>query len=225
MEVRIVKTRSKDVRLLLSIISILVFTGCQGTGQTVNFNPHALSSPSPKTPVVDEESLTIVVKPFQDARPHQERLGSRTHLWGGVTHFNAWNGNISEGMATLALDYLQQHKQWQASQGTDSSTQTSPASDVTLTGTILSLNANAKSGFGFTDITIDMRVRFEARNKVDGSTVRMVLGAKGSDTVAIFSPQDVEELLNLVSYDLYQQLFQDLAVKNKAFHLQSASRP
>jgi len=225
MEVRIVKTRSKDVKLLLSIISILAFAGCQGTGQTVNFNPHALSSPSPKTATVDGESLTIVVEPFQDARPHQERLGSRTHLWGGITHFNAWNGNISEGMATLALDYLQQHKQWHTSQGTDSSTQTNPTRDVTLTGTILSLNANAKSGFGFTDITIDMRVRFEAKNTADGSTVRMVLGAKGSDTVAVFSPEDVEQLLNLVAYDLYKQLFQDLAVKNRAFHLQSASGP
>jgi len=222
MEVRIVKTRSKDVKLLLSILSILMFTGCQGTGQVVNFNPHALTSPSPKTAVVNKESITIVVEPFQDARPHQERLGSRTHLWGGITHFKAWNGNISEGMASLAIEYLQQ-RQWHASQGTESSTQTSPTSDVTLTGTILSLNANAKSGFGFTDITIDMRVRFEAKNKVDGSTVRMVLGAKGSDTVTVFSPQDVEQLLNLVIYDLYKQLFQDLTVKNKAFRLQSSS--
>ena len=130
MEVRIVKTRSKNVRLLLSIISILVFTGCQGTGQTVNFNPHALPSPSPKSTVANEDSVTIVVEPFQDARPQQDRLGSRTHIWGGMTHFNAWNGNISEGMATLAIEYLQQ-RQWHASQGTDSSTQTNPASDVT----------------------------------------------------------------------------------------------
>jgi len=217
-----VKTRTKSVRLLLSIISILLFTGCQGTGQTVNFHPQALPSPSPKTAVVDEESITIAVEPFQDARPHQERLGARTHLWGGVTHFNAWNGNISEGMATLAIEYLQQ-RHWHASQQANDPTHANSASDVTLTGTILSLNANAKSGFGFTDITIEMRVRFEATNKVDGSTVRMVLGAKGSDTSTIFSSQDVEQLLNQVTYDLYKQLFQDLTVKNKAFRLQSSS--
>lgn len=215
------KTRSKNIRRLLSIITIFMFTGCQGTGQMVNFNPHAVSSSSSKTGGVDEESLTIVVKPFKDARPDKKRLGARTHLWGGVTNFNAWGGNISEGMATLAMEYLEQ-RHWRASR-TDHATQTSPTNDVTLTGTILSLNANAKSGFGFTDITIDMKVKFEARNNADGSTVRMVLGAQGSDTVAIFAPQDVEQLLNLVTYDLYKQLFQDLTVKNKAFHLQSAS--
>ena len=217
------KTRSQNVRRLLSIISILVLTGCQGTGQTVNFNPHAISSPPSKTASIDEENLTIVVEPFQDARPDKKRLGVRTHFWGGVTNFNAWNGNMSEGMATLAIEYLQQ-RHWHASRSVPA-TKTNPTSDVTLTGTILSLNANAKSGFGFTDITIDMRVRFEAKNNTDGSTVRMVLGAQGSDTVVFFAPQDVEQLLNLVTADLYKQLFQDLTVKNKAFHLQSGSRP
>ncbi len=216
------KTRSKDVRLFWSILSLLVLTNCQGTGQTVNFDPHALSSHSPKAAAINEESLTIVVEPFQDARPDQQRLGSRTHLWGGSTHFNAWNGNISEGMATLAIEYLQQ-RHWRASQLADDPTQANPASDVTLTGTVLSLDANAKSGFGFTDIVVDMKVRFEAKNKADGSKIRMVLGATGTDTVAVFSPQDVERLLNLVAKDLYNQLFQDLKVKNKAFHLQSGS--
>ena len=216
------KTPSKDIRLFWAIVGILAFTGCQGAGQTVNFDPHALSSPSPRSAVVDEDSLTIVVEPFQDARPHQHRLGSRTHLWGGNTHFTAWNGNISEGMATLAIEYLQQ-RQWGASQRADNPTPANPASDVTLTGTILSLDANAKSGFGFTDITVDMRVRFEAKNNVDGSKIRMALGATGTESVTVFSPHDVERLFNLVAKDLYKQLFQGLTVKNKAFHLQSGS--
>jgi hypothetical protein len=65
-----------------------------------------------------------------------------------------------------------------------------------------------------------MKVRFEAKNKVDGSTVRMVLGANGSDSVAVFDPKDVDRLINLVAMDLYKQLFQDLTVKDRAFHLQ-----
>jgi hypothetical protein len=64
-------------------------------------------------------------------------------------------------------------------------------------------------------------VAFEAKNGVDGSTVRMVLGANGSDTVATFDPKDVERLTNLVAKDLFNQLFQDLTVKNKAFRLKA----
>jgi len=125
-------------------------------------------------------------------------------------------------MANLAIEYLQQRK-WRASHSAADQTTIDSASDIALTGTVLSLSANAKSGFGFTDITVDMKVRFDAKNLVDGSSVRMVLGANGSDTVVLFDPKDVERLLNLVAKDLYKQLFQDLTVKNKAFRLQAGT--
>lgn len=211
------KTSSTGISLFFCLVGTLVLSGCQGSGQTINFDPRALASQPTRVEAGHDNDLTILVEPFQDSRPQQHRLGSRTHLWGGVTHFSAWNGQVSEGMANLAIEYLQE-RQWQASKST-AETSEDPSSDVTLKGTVLSLNANAKSGFGFTNITVDMKVRFEAKNKVDGSTVRMVLGANGSDRVAFFSPKDVERLVNLVAKDLYQQLFQDLRVKNKAFQI------
>ena len=215
------KTPSTCLGLFWCLASTLVLSGCQGSGQTVNFEPRALASQPTRVAAVHENDLTIVVEPFEDARPQQHRLGSRTHMWGGVTHFSAWNGRISEGMANLAIEYLQE-RQWRASKST-SETSADPSSDVTLKGTVLSLNANAKSRPGATDITVDMKVRFEAKNKVDGSTVRMVLGANGSDSVAFFAPKDAERLINLVAKDLYQQLFQDLTVKNKAFQIRQGN--
>jgi uncharacterized lipoprotein YajG len=212
-----VKTPSTCLGLFWCLAGTLVLSGCQGSGQTVNFEPRALASQPARVAAIHENNLTIVVEPFQDARPQQHRLGSRTHMWGGVTHFTAWNGQISEGMADLAIEYLQE-RQWRASKSTAETN-----SDVILKGTILSLNANAKSRPGATDITVDMKVRFEAKNKVDGSTVRMVLGANGSDSVAFFTPKDVERLINLVAKDLYQQLFQDLIVKNKAFQIRQGN--
>ena len=215
------KTPSTCLGLFWCLAGTLVLSGCQGSGQTVNFEPRALASQPARFEAVHENDLTILVEPFEDARPQQHRLGSRTHMWGGVTHFTAWNGRISEGMANLAIEYLQE-RQWRASKST-AETNTDPSSDVTLKGTVLSLNANAKSRPGATDITVDMKVRFEAKNKVDGSTVRMVLGANGSDSVAFFAPKDVERLINLVTKDLYQQLFQDLIVKNKAFQIRQGN--
>ena len=214
-------TPSTCLGLFLCLAGTLVLSGCQGSGQTVNFEPRALASQPARVEAVHENDLTILVEPFEDARPQQHRLGSRTHMWGGVTHFTAWNGRVSEGMANLAIKYLQE-RQWRASKST-AETNADPSSDVTLKGTVLSLNANAKSRPGATDITVDMKVRFEAKNKVDGSTVRMVLGANGSDSVAFFAPKDVERLINLVAKDLYQQLFQDLIVKNKAFQIRQGN--
>lgn len=208
--------------IMTLLIASLGFMGCQGTGQTVNFDPSASPS-SAKTHASYDDNLTILVKPFQDNRPQKHRIGSRSHFWGGTTHFNVWNGNVSEGMAHLAVEYLEQ-RGWQASRSTvpETGAETPPA-DVILTGNILSLEANAKTGFGFTDIAVQIQVAFEAKNTVDGSTVRMVLGANGTDTVATFEPKDVEQLFNLVVNDLFNQLFQDLTVKNKAFHLQSGT--
>ena len=215
------KTPSTCLRLFWCLVGTLALSACQGSGQTINFDPRALASQPTKVETVRENDLTILVEPFQDARPQQHRLGSRTHMWGGVTYFTAWNGRISEGMANLAIEYLKE-RQWQAFKS-PAETNADLSSDVTLKGTVLSLNANAKSRPGATDITVDMKVRFEAKNKVDGSTVRMVLGANGSDSVAFFEPKDVERLINLVAKDLYQQLFQDLIVKNKAFQIRQGN--
>ena len=205
--------------IMMCIVSLGV-AGCQGAGQTVNFNPHAFPSTMKATPN-HHEDLTIVVEPFQDKRAQKTRLGSRTHFWGGATHFNAWNGNLGEGMADLALEYLQQEK-WQASRATGAEPPAgSVPADVILTGDILVMEANAKTGFGFTDIEVKIRVAFEAKNAVDGSTVRMVLGANGTDSVVTFDPKDVEVLTNHVAKDLFNQLFLDLTVKDRAFQLKS----
>ncbi len=205
--------------IMVFIVSLGV-AGCQGTGQTVDFNPHAFPS-TMKGTINHNEDLTILVEPFQDKRSQKTRLGSRTHFWGGATHFNVWNGNVGEGMADLAVEYLQQEK-WQASRATTSELpEGSAPADVTLTGDILVMESNAKSGFGFTDIEVKIRVAFEAKNAVDGSTVRMVLGANGTDSVMMFDPKDVEELTNHVAKDLFTQLFQDLTVKDRAFQLKA----
>ncbi|MGE0472810.1 MAG: hypothetical protein AB7P17_04175 [Nitrospirales bacterium] len=198
--------------------------GCQGTGETHNFNLHALPSSPARSEAFHDDSIKILVQPFRDNRDQTQRIGHRTHFWGGTTQFNAWDGNVGDGMADLAVEYLLQRK-WQATKEhptTDGSPP--PPADVILTGDVLTLHANAKSGFGFTDIEVKMKVGFEAKNLFDGSTVRMVLGANGSDRVVTFDPKDVEKLTNLVAKDLFNQLFQDLTVKDKAFHLKSDAR-
>jgi uncharacterized lipoprotein YajG len=218
MEEQRVNTQAKLATMIL-LVSV-GFAGCTGTGQTINFNPHASPS-SIKTEAYHDDSLTILVEPFQDKRPQKTRIGSRTHFWGGATHFTVWNGNVGEGMADLALEYLQQ-RGWQAKRSPKSETDvTASPADVILTGDVLSFAADAKSGFGFTKIDVKIQVGFEAKNAVDGSTVRMVLGANGTDTVATFDPKDVEQLTNQVAKDLFNQLFQDLTVQNKAFHLKT----
>jgi hypothetical protein len=199
-------------------ISTVLLTACQGTGQVHNFTPKAMPSPSLRSEAFHDDSLKILVQAFRDKRSQQRHIGTRTHFWGGATHFNVWNGQLGDGMADLAIEYLQQRK-WQAARDQKVSEENGPAGDVILTGDILNFEATGKSGFGFTDIAVKIRVGFVAKNLADGSTVNMVLAANGNDSMMFFSPKAVEHLTNAVAKDLFRQLFQDLTVKEKTLQL------
>jgi len=191
-----------------------------GTGEVINLDVKPLSTPPREHTDPMNESLVIGVDSFKDGRPDTKRIGVRTHLWGGVTNFNAWNGEIGDGMANLAVAYLKQTG-WNTSRISGSGSSASNSPDAILSGKVLTWNSRAKSGFGFTKIDVTLQVLFEVTNKRDGSTVRMVLGSNGSESVVFFDSEDVEKLTNQVAKQLFEQLFRDLKVKDGMFHLGS----
>jgi hypothetical protein len=191
-----------------------------GTGEVVNLNVEPLSTAPREHTDPMNESLVIAVDTFKDGRPDTKRVGVRTHFWGGITNFNAWNGEIGDGMANLAVAYLKQNG-WNASRGSGNGSSATNSPDAILSGKVLTWNSRAKSGFGFTEIDVTMKVLFEVTNERDGSTVRMVLGSNGSETVVFFDSEDVRTLTNQVAKQLFEQLFRDLSVKDGMFHLSS----
>jgi len=186
----------------------------------VDFDLQALPNGSSQQDADQDNSPVIMVKPFQDDRLDQSRIGTRTHLSGGVTYFNAWNGSIGEGMARLTVDYLR-NQGWTAHINTAGSSPAGNEADVILSGKILALKASAKSRFGSTIIEVKVKVSFEAKNEADGSTVKMVLGSTGTDTVVVFDPQDVKELTSEVLKELFVQLFRDLKIQGRTLQLRS----
>jgi len=192
-----------------------------GTGEVINLeiNPLPTSSSRDKKAPRDE-SILIVVDAFKDVRKDKKKIGLRTHFWGGITNFNAWNGEIGDGMANLTLAYLKQDR-WNATRSNANGTSAQHTPDVNLTGQVLTWNTLAKSGFGFTQIDVELKVLFEVANAKDGSTVRIVLGTNGTDTVVFFDPEDVQKLTSQVAKQLFEQLFRDLTVKDGTFRLSS----
>jgi len=211
-----------SLRLLFAYALIvgLLLPGCMGTGEVINLDVQPLPTSSPEHTDPMNESLVIAVDTFKDGRPDTKRVGVRTHLWGGITNFNAWNGEIGDGMANLAVAYLKQYR-WNASRSGGSGSSTTNSPDATLLGKVLTWDSRAKSGFGFTEIDVTLKVLFEVTNARDGSTVRMVLGSNGSDTVVFFDSEEVQKLTNQVARQLFEQLFRDLTVKDGMFRLSS----
>ena len=211
---------SHRVFIAYALIAGLLLTGCMGTGKVINLDIKPLPTSSRDKKAPPDESLLIVVDPFKDVREDTTKIGLRTHFWGGITKFNAWNGEIGDGMANLTLAYLKQDG-WNAHRGGASGTAANPNPDVNLTGQILTWKTRAKSGFGFTQIDVELKVLFEVANAKDGSTVRMVLGTNGTDTVVFFDPQDVQKLTSQAAKQLFQQFFRDLTVKDGTFRLKT----
>lgn len=196
-------------------LGLLALTGCAGQGQVIDLNVHALPSDAEMASKA-AEAPTVAVTPFEDLRADKSRLGTRTHFWGGVTHFNVPNGKVGDVVAQVTADYLTQ-KSWKAAVAPAAKPANS-AQPVTLTGKVQELSANAKSRFMNTEITVKSVIAVHATN-ADGSTVRMTLNGAGSHSVFWFCPEDVQDLLNDVLKDSLNKLLTDIKVEGGRLRL------
>ncbi len=188
-----------------------VLAGCAGSGQVIPIHIHPLETGLEKSAPA---GLRVAVKPFEDGRSHTTHLGQRSHLWGGVTYFNVPGDGPGDAVAKALVEHLNR-KGWQA----EMAKADGAAADVIFDGTILDLNANAKSGVGSTKITTDMKVGLQAQNAKDGSAVRMTLTGSGSDRVFWFEPEDVQKLVNDVMTDSFEKVLKDTKIENGTLRL------
>jgi hypothetical protein len=176
-------------------VTLLVLTGCAGTGEVVMLNLRAVppvEAPKAATPA----DTIVVVADFEDARPDKQRLGARAHRGGGETVFNVPDGKIGAVVAQVVTDYLKKRGWRVALARPVPGTAPDNGPQVTISGKILELSANATSSFGSTQITVSTKTVMEALNAEDGSIVRMTLGGAGTQQVVMFDPEDAAELLS-----------------------------
>ena len=200
--------------LLMCGVSLMVLSGCAGTGEVIPLQIHSLSTGSGS---VSKQAapLRVTVGPIEDGRTHKTGLGVRTHLWGGVTYYDVPGSNPTEVVAKALAEYLSA-KGWQVTKPGSSD-----AADVMLTGKILDLSVHAKSRVFFTEISTKTRLAVQANNVADGSTVHMTLNGSGSDDEFWFDKEDVEALVNDVLTDSFGKLIQDTTVENRLLRLKA----
>lgn len=196
-------------------LGLLAMVGCAGKGELlpiqIQIQPVLSASAKPSQP---GERLRVTVTPFEDLRQDKNRLGTRTHLWGGESYFNVPGGLPGEATAQALADYLAA-KGWQVVKPGA----TDDHADVILSGKIQEFAVDAKSGVGSTKLTTKTKVAVQARNTADGSLVRMTLGGAGSDRVFWFNPEDAQTLLNEVFTESVEKLIQDTKVEHRMLRL------
>lgn len=194
-------------------VPLLVMVGCAGKGDVIPL----LLQPAPPDAaqtVKLPEAVRVSVTPFEDQRQEKNRLGVRTHLWGGESLFNVPGGLPGEAAAQAMGDYLAA-RGWQIVKpgATDNH------ADVILSGKLLDLSVDAKSGVGSTKLTASSRLAVQVRNTGDQSLVRMTLSGAGTDRVFWFAPEDAQALLNDILNESFDKLLRDIKVEQRMVRL------
>jgi hypothetical protein len=199
--------------VLLSV-GLVISAGCGGSGQTMPLDVLPQQQP---VQVAEPDAVKIVIEPFEDRRADKQRIGTRTHLWGGATHFSVPGEKPGEIYAQALADRLR------ASGWLDRSwdVRVAPAgsatnADIVITGQLFEFAANAKSRLFSTFIKTSNKLTITARNNVDNSSTSRSLEGVQTDTVVWFSEDDVKKLMAATVKDTLDRYLADTTVRQRA---------
>lgn len=201
--------------LFICWFSFIALAGCAGGGEVIPLQIHPTVTGSEGV-AKQKSAARVAIGSFEDDRSHKTGLGSRTHLWGGVTYFDVPGGRPAEVVAQALTDYLAA-KGWQVTKRGAGDNE----ADVVLTGKILDLSVHAKSHVGFTEVMTKTKLALQAQNVADGSTVRMTLNGSGSDEIFWFDPEDAQALASEVLTDSFGKFVQDTTIEHKQLRLKT----
>jgi hypothetical protein len=189
----------------IGLLGIILVTGCAGNGERIDLKvPIAMGVDGKMAPM---SSATVSIQPFEDFRTDRSHLGTRYHLWGGESHFSLPNGSLGEATAEAFADYLN-GKGWNASVAKENG---SAGADMTITGRLIDVGVDAKSGFGQTTLSAKNKMIVQVKNRADGSQIRETLTGAGTNQVFWFDPEDAQQLLN----ELYNKNFEKFMADTK----------
>ena len=197
--------------------SLLVGAGCAGTGKTVYLN---LQQKQAAAQYMEPEPVRIVIETFEDRRLEKNRLGLRTHLWGGVSYFNVVGERPGDVIAQALADRLKtrgwKDRAWTVRVASSGAVTNLNDADIVISGQLLDFSANAKSRLFSTVVNTSSKMVITARNLGDQSTTTRGVEGAQRDTVIWFSEDDVQQLLAATLKDSIDRYLDDTTIEQKA---------
>jgi hypothetical protein len=189
----------------IGLLGIILAVGCAGKSERIELKVPVVGGAEEK--VVSMSSPTVAIQPFEDNRTDRSHLGTRHHLWGGESLFSLPSGTLGDATAQAFTDFLK-GKGWNATVAKDNG---AVPADITITGKLVDVGVDAKSGIGQTALNAKSRMVVQVKNHTDGSQVREILTSTGTNQVFWFTPEDAQELLN----ELYNKNFEKFVTDTK----------
>lgn len=197
-----------------AIVMATMLAGCRGTGEMRYLD---LREKPPMVQVTDIEPIKIAIEPFEDRRSDKSRVGTRTHLWGGTTHFDASGDRLANVITQRLADRLRtrgwRDRVWNVRVAPAGS---AADADIVLSGQVQDFSVTVKSRVFSTVIDTNSRFTVQAKNLVDRSTTIRTIEGGRSRTVFWFNEDDVREQLAVTLKDGLDRLIVDTTIDNKA---------
>ena len=201
-------------RQILMCVGMVALAGCTGKGDRTDILiPGGTTGGGPSSIAVSGPRIAIL--PFEDQRSNAAHLGTRSHLWGGVSYFDLPSGTVAKSTAQALVDYLTRQG-WKASLARTSA---SEDADITIAGIIESLSIDARSGFMHTALDAKNALSFQITNHSDDSIVREHVSGTGTDRVFWFDQEDAQRLTTELFDSNFQKFFKDLRIEEKSIRL------
>lgn len=205
---------------LLWVLGLGLFslTGCAGEETIINLEIRGLP---PAVSVVAPQGgrLKVAVVPFTDARAEPGPVGTHRHLGWGEVPFTVLGTELGEEVAFVLIDELKYKKGWDVWLAKPGITAPEGGPDVTINGQVVRFVANARPGFGFTEITVTTELAVQAQSVQDGTEVRLALVGDGSRRLVSFEQEDMEELINAALRESLKTLLEETKVEHRALRL------
>lgn len=197
-----------------AVLIVTVAAGCAGKGET-----HVLGFPAkpPTAQPSNLEPVKIVIEPFEDRRTDKAHIGARSHLWGGVTHFDVAGGQPADTVTQTLVNRLKSRgwgeRPWNVRLGQAGS---ETDADIVISGQVQDFSANARSRVFSTVIDTKNRMTIQAKNLGDKSTTMRSIEGAQTRTVFWFNEEDVQELLAATLADGIDRFIADTTISQKA---------
>jgi hypothetical protein len=214
-EVPVDRATRRGVWAMLVGVGLLMGGGCSGTGEVFYLDVSPASSTGTGAKA---EPVKIVIEPFDDLRS-DKRVGTRTHLGGGVSYFDVAGGKPGEVVAQALARRLRergwQEKAWDVTMA-PASGKAAGVADIIVTGQVMEFSAQAKGRFFNTKLTVGNKLVLQAKNAGDRSMVTRTVESSRSNIVFWYDTSDVQELLTTTLQDSLDRLVADTKIENRS---------
>jgi hypothetical protein len=172
-------------------MTMLMLSGCGGTGQTI---PMAVDLKNVPDPPPVKNAPRVAVSPFKDVRADKTAIGRHQHyIETTVDRLVPAEGSAEDQITKFVVQYLKEAG-FPVALVPPGAQSAADNADVIMTGEIESYWNEAVARLGRTELSSKNRLRIKLTNLTDSTTTFTTVAGEANSKVVTFEPSDLAQL-------------------------------